>query len=342
MQPRQTSPSGRRGSNSRPQPWQGCALPTELRPPATSGVPLMCVRTVADAVRPLQNRPRACSDRVKCMRAWMNGELLPEPTGPAISVTDHGLTVGRRGVRGDQGRSTGSRSRWTCTCERLARSLRAWVCRTSTTRRYAAASAAVLDATRTCRSAGSGSPTPAGPAPLGSGRGDAPPTLVVVADADGARSRRRPRWRRCRGRATSGARWPGSRPRRTPRTSSRSPRPQRARRHRGDLRQPRRPPVRGHRLQRLLRRRRRAAHPHAGQRLPRRRHPRAGAGVVRRPRGRRADRGGRPGERGVPGVDHPRRPGRAPLGRPRARRARADHHGRRGGLARAGAGAAGF
>ncbi len=26
--------SGRRGSNSRPQPWQGCALPTELRPPA--------------------------------------------------------------------------------------------------------------------------------------------------------------------------------------------------------------------------------------------------------------------------------------------------------------------
>ena len=26
--------SGRRGSNSRPQPWQGCALPTELRPHA--------------------------------------------------------------------------------------------------------------------------------------------------------------------------------------------------------------------------------------------------------------------------------------------------------------------
>ena len=24
--------SGRRGSNSRPQPWQGCALPTELLP----------------------------------------------------------------------------------------------------------------------------------------------------------------------------------------------------------------------------------------------------------------------------------------------------------------------
>jgi hypothetical protein len=25
--------SGKRGSNSRPQPWQGCALPTELFPP---------------------------------------------------------------------------------------------------------------------------------------------------------------------------------------------------------------------------------------------------------------------------------------------------------------------
>ncbi len=28
--------SGRRGSNSRPQPWQGCALPTELRPQAST------------------------------------------------------------------------------------------------------------------------------------------------------------------------------------------------------------------------------------------------------------------------------------------------------------------
>ncbi len=28
--------SGKRGSNSRPQPWKGCALPTELFPPAIS------------------------------------------------------------------------------------------------------------------------------------------------------------------------------------------------------------------------------------------------------------------------------------------------------------------
>ena len=61
--------------------------------------------------------------------------------------------------------------------------------------------------------------------------------------------------------------------------------------HRGDLRQPAGPPVRGHRLQRLLRRRRRAAHADAGSGLPGRHHPRADPRVVRRRRGRRADRG---------------------------------------------------
>ena len=30
--------SGKRGSNSRPQPWQGCALPAELFPQ----MPLLC------------------------------------------------------------------------------------------------------------------------------------------------------------------------------------------------------------------------------------------------------------------------------------------------------------
>ena len=36
---RDPSPSGRRGSNSRPQPWQGCALPTELRPHCSRSAP---------------------------------------------------------------------------------------------------------------------------------------------------------------------------------------------------------------------------------------------------------------------------------------------------------------
>src|SRR3954447_16210213 len=28
------------------------------------------------------------------MRAWVNGRLLDDPTAPAVSVSDHGLTVG--------------------------------------------------------------------------------------------------------------------------------------------------------------------------------------------------------------------------------------------------------
>ena len=28
------------------------------------------------------------------MRAWVNGQLLSDPTGPAVAVSDHGLTVG--------------------------------------------------------------------------------------------------------------------------------------------------------------------------------------------------------------------------------------------------------
>ena len=113
-----------------------------------------------------------------------------------------------------------------------------------------------------------------GPAPLGSGRGDAAPTLVVVADAmqrvardDGGGHRALAAQRaRGAGRAQDHVvrrerRRPGRRPR--------------ARRERGDLREPRRPPLRGHRLQRLLRRRRRAAHADAGERLPGRRDARA-------------------------------------------------------------------
>ncbi len=34
--------SGKRDSNSRPQPWQGCALPTELFPQASEGGDILC------------------------------------------------------------------------------------------------------------------------------------------------------------------------------------------------------------------------------------------------------------------------------------------------------------
>ena len=63
-----------------------------------------------------------------------------------------------------------------------------------------------------------------GPAPLGSGRGDDAADPGRGRGRDGGLARDRPRWRRCRGRATSAAHSPASRPRRTPRTSSRWPR----------------------------------------------------------------------------------------------------------------------
>ena len=84
----------------------------------------------------------------------------------------------------------------------------------------------------------------------------------------------------------------------------------RAWRERGDLREHRRQPVRGHRLERLLRGRRRAAHAHAAERMPRRSDPRADPRVVRRGRGRRADRAAWQGSAG-PSCSSGTTPGRS-------------------------------
>ncbi len=43
--------SGRRGSNSRPQPWQGCALPTELLPHCLSDFDGAKVDTFIDTTK---------------------------------------------------------------------------------------------------------------------------------------------------------------------------------------------------------------------------------------------------------------------------------------------------
>src|SRR4051794_11298157 len=107
------APSGRRGSNSRPQPWQGCALPTELRPPASGRrFPVLEVRqnlsrwspahklgtpgrsTGSEASRLAALAPQPPSGRMPPVRAWLNGKVLEEPAGPAVAVSDHGLTVG--------------------------------------------------------------------------------------------------------------------------------------------------------------------------------------------------------------------------------------------------------
>jgi branched-chain amino acid aminotransferase len=113
------------------------------------------------------------------MRAWIDGDLLADPTGAAVSVVDHGLTVGDgvfeaiKVVRGQPFALDRHLERLVASAEGLdlppvdLAAVRRGV-------------AAVLD----------GQDLPlgriritvtGGPAPLGSGRGDHPPTLIVVA-----------------------------------------------------------------------------------------------------------------------------------------------------------------
>ena len=219
------------------------------------------------------------------MRAWLNGELLADPTRGAVAVTDHGFTVGD-GVFEAVKTLAGTPFALTRHLERLERSAAGL-----------GLPAPDLDDVRRGVEAVTGDDPvgrlritySAGPHPMGSGRGGGPPTLVVAWSAIDAAAERGhghhravdpQRARRDRGAQDDVVR--RQRDRARPR--------RRARGERGDLRQHRRQPLRGHRHQRLLRRRRRAAHAHPRLRVPGRRHPRAGHRVVRCARGGRAAR----------------------------------------------------
>jgi branched-chain amino acid aminotransferase len=113
------------------------------------------------------------------MRAWMNGHLLDDPEGPAVTVQDHGLTVGDgvfEAVKVVDGRPFAL----TRHLRRLARSAAGMGLPDpdqDEVRR--AVDAVVRDQDLTLgrvRITFTG-----GVAPLGSGRGDHPPTLIVVA-----------------------------------------------------------------------------------------------------------------------------------------------------------------
>ncbi|MFC7497348.1 MULTISPECIES: aminotransferase class IV [unclassified Nocardioides] len=114
------------------------------------------------------------------MRAWMNGELLPDATAPAVLVTDHGLTVGDGVFEAVKviGGLPFALDLHLARLQRSAEGLGLTGVDVDDVRRGVAA---VLD----------GADLPlgrlritvtGGPAPMGSGRGDAPPTVVVVAD----------------------------------------------------------------------------------------------------------------------------------------------------------------
>jgi branched-chain amino acid aminotransferase len=113
------------------------------------------------------------------MHAWVNGQLLIDPQSPAITVSDHGLTVGDgvfEAIKVVDGRPFAL----TRHLERLGRSAAALGLPAPDLERLRGAVADVL----------AQEPLPlgriritytGGPAPLGSGRGDAVPTTVVVA-----------------------------------------------------------------------------------------------------------------------------------------------------------------
>jgi branched-chain amino acid aminotransferase len=113
------------------------------------------------------------------MRAWVNGRLLDDPGAPAITVSDHGLTVGD-GVFEAVKVVDDQPFALTLHLERLARSAEGLGLPEIDDELVREGVKAVL--------ANGGLPLgrlrityTAGPAPLGSGRGDEPPTLVVVA-----------------------------------------------------------------------------------------------------------------------------------------------------------------
>jgi len=113
------------------------------------------------------------------VRAWVNGSLLADPTDPAVTVSDHGLTVGDgvfEAIKAVAGRPFALQRH----LERLVQSAEGLGLPTPDLDAVRRGVAAVL--------AGETQPLTriritytGGPAPLGSGRGDAEPTLVVVA-----------------------------------------------------------------------------------------------------------------------------------------------------------------
>ena len=113
------------------------------------------------------------------VRAWVNGELLADPTGPAVAVSDHGLTVGDgvfEAIKAIGGRPFALQRH----LERLVASAEGLGLPAPDLEDVRRGVAAVLEGTAEPLSRIRITYT-AGPAPLGSGRSDGEPTLIVVA-----------------------------------------------------------------------------------------------------------------------------------------------------------------
>jgi len=113
------------------------------------------------------------------MRAWMNGELLTDPHAPALTILDHGFTVGD-GVFEAIKVLDGQPFALTRHLARLGRSAASLglppLDEAEVRRGVATVLDGFLEPAGRLRITYTG-----GPAPLGSGRGDAAPTLVMAA-----------------------------------------------------------------------------------------------------------------------------------------------------------------
>ena len=114
------------------------------------------------------------------MRAWLNGSILEDPAAPAITVQDHGLTVGD-GVFEAVKVVDGAPFALTRHLDRLARSADGLGLTGLDLDEVRRGVAAVLAGPGRCRWAASGSRTPGEWRRSAPDRGDSPPTLVVVA-----------------------------------------------------------------------------------------------------------------------------------------------------------------
>jgi branched-chain amino acid aminotransferase len=113
------------------------------------------------------------------VRAWVNGKMLDDPTGPAIAVSDHGLTVGDgvfEAIKAVEGRPFALGRH----LERLSQSAEGLGLPAPDLDEVRRGVGEVLRDTKDPLTRIRITYT-AGPAPLGSGRGDGTPTLVVVA-----------------------------------------------------------------------------------------------------------------------------------------------------------------
>jgi branched-chain amino acid aminotransferase len=116
---------------------------------------------------------------MRLVRAWVNGKVLDDPTGPAVAVSDHGLTVGDgvfEAVKAVGGRPFALGRH----LERLEASAEGLGLPAPNLQEVRRGVAAVMMGTSDPLSRIRITYT-AGAAPLGSGRGDGEPTLIVVA-----------------------------------------------------------------------------------------------------------------------------------------------------------------